>query len=69
MKVWYFENVSFSWGESIFVPISKNGLRSDYNNHTDINLPPIASKVLTSVILPRLYNTREGKTRKEHAGF
>ncbi|KAH9583151.1 hypothetical protein MS3_00007653 [Schistosoma haematobium] len=68
-KVWELESVPTSWSESIVVPIFKKGsLRSCYN-YRRISLLPIASKLLASVILRRLFKTRERLTREEQAGF
>ena len=68
-KVWNSEQVPSSWGESIVVPIFKKGSRNECANHRGVSLIPIASKLLASVILRRLYKTREEQTREEQAGF
>ena len=68
-KVWSTEQVPSSWGESIVVPIFKKGPRNDCANHRGISLIPVASKLLASIILRRLYTTREEHTREEQAGF
>lgn len=44
-------------------------LRSKCANHRSVRLIPIVSKLLSSVILRRLYNTRKGKTREKQARF
>ncbi|CAH8674745.1 unnamed protein product [Schistosoma haematobium] len=68
-KVWELESVPTSWNESIVVPIFKKGSRRSCNNYRGISLLPIASKLLASVILCRLFKTRERLTREEQAGF
>ncbi|CAH8585359.1 unnamed protein product [Schistosoma haematobium] len=68
-KVWELESVPTSWNESIVVPIFKKGSRRSCNNYRGISLLPIASKLLASVILRRLFKTRERLTREEQAGF
>ncbi|KAH9587678.1 ATP-binding cassette sub- A member 3 [Schistosoma haematobium] len=68
-KVWELESVSTSWNESIVVPIFKKGSRRSCNNYRAISLLPIASKLLASVILRRLFKTRERLAREEQAGF
>ena len=68
-KVWEQESVPTSWNESIVVPIFKKGSRCSCNNYRGISLLPIASKLLASVILRRLFKTRERLTREEQAGF
>ncbi|KAH9582360.1 hypothetical protein MS3_00000357 [Schistosoma haematobium] len=68
-KVWELESVPTSWNESIVVPIFKKGSRRSCNNYRGIRLLPIASKLLASVILRRLFKTRERLTREEQAGF
>ncbi|CAH8612938.1 unnamed protein product [Schistosoma intercalatum] len=67
-KVWELESVPTSWNESIVVPIFKNGSRRSCNNYRGISLLPIASKLLASVMLRRLFKTRERLTREEQAG-
>ncbi|CAH8665748.1 unnamed protein product [Schistosoma haematobium] len=64
-KVWELESVPTSWNESIVVPIFKKGSRRSCNNYRGISLLPIASKLLGSVILRRLFKTRERLTREE----
>lgn len=55
-------------GESFVVPSFKKGLRSHCANHRGISLIPITSKLLSSTIVRRLYNTHEGQTREEPNG-
>ncbi|CAH8549785.1 unnamed protein product [Schistosoma margrebowiei] len=68
-KVWELESVPTSWNESIVVPIFKKGSRRSCNNYRGISLLPIASKLLASIILRRLFKTRERLTRVEQVGF
>lgn len=42
---------------------------SEVANRMGISLTQTASKLLSSFILCRLYNTRKGQTRDEQAGF
>ncbi|VDP02287.1 unnamed protein product [Schistosoma margrebowiei] len=63
------QSVPTSWNESIVVTIFKKGSRCSCNNYRGISLLPIASKLLASVILRRLFKTRERLTREEQAGF
>lgn len=44
-------------------------LDGDCSNHRGISLIQIASKLLDSVILRRLYNVRAGQASKEQARF
>ncbi|KAH9590700.1 Zinc finger protein aebp2, variant 2 [Schistosoma haematobium] len=68
-KVWELESVPTSWNESIVVPIFKKASRHFCIKYRGISLLPIASKLLASVILRRLFKTRERLTREEQAGF
>ncbi|CAI2733768.1 unnamed protein product [Schistosoma spindalis] len=68
-KVWELESVPTSWNESTVVHIFKKGSRRCCNNYQGISLLPIASKLLASVILRRLFKTRERLAREEQAGF
>ncbi|CAH8635771.1 unnamed protein product [Schistosoma curassoni] len=64
-KVWELESVPTSWNESIVVPIFTKGSRRSCNIYRGISLLPIASKLLASVILRRLFKTRERLTHEK----
>lgn len=63
------QSVSTLWGQSIVVLIYKKALWHLRINYRGISLIPIASNLLSSVILRRLLKSRERLTRVNQAGF
>ncbi|CAH8529183.1 unnamed protein product [Dicrocoelium dendriticum] len=68
-KIWHEEKVSSSWGESVIVPIFKEGARTSCANHRRISLISVVTNILASILLRRLSPVRESYYREEQAGF
>ena len=68
-SIWHSESVPESWGESTVIPIFKNGRKTVWENHRDISLTPVITKLLASIILHRLTPARENQIREQQAGF
>ncbi|KER19046.1 hypothetical protein T265_15688 [Opisthorchis viverrini] len=64
-SIWEKETVPQNWGESVIVPISKKGARSESGNHRGISLTPVVTKLLASLVLRRLTTL----TREQPTGF
>ncbi|KER32506.1 hypothetical protein T265_01386 [Opisthorchis viverrini] len=67
--IWEKETVPDNWGESIVVPIFKEGTRSECSNHRGVSLTSVVTRLLASLILRRLMAAREVLTRENRAGF
>ncbi|CAH8573961.1 unnamed protein product [Dicrocoelium dendriticum] len=68
-RIWKEERVPANWSESIIVAIYKKGSRTDCSNHRGISLTPVVTKLLASILVPRLTAEQESRIREEQAGF
>ena len=67
--IWNSEEIPEDWGESIVVPIYKNGDEEQCGNYRGISLTPVISRIFASLLLKRLSECRESRIRGEQAGF
>jgi exonuclease III len=67
--IWESEQVPLAWGESFITPVFKKGSHNACGNYRGISLIPVASKLLSTILLRRLTKTREEQIREEQAGF
>ena len=65
--VWTREQIPREWNHSTVIPVFKKGARNLCENHRGIILLTVASKVLSGLILRRLTNFREGRSRENQA--
>ncbi|KAK4468373.1 hypothetical protein MN116_000167 [Schistosoma mekongi] len=68
-KVWELNTIPSDWSRSLIVPVYKKGQKSSCDNHRGISLTNIVSKILATIIIRLLTNTREQQTRENQAGF
>jgi len=53
------------WKEAIVIPIYRNGDETDCSNYRGISLLPDTYKILSNILLPRLYLGKKGTTTKQ----
>ena len=68
-SVWNKEELPEQWKESVTVPISKKGDKTDCSNHRAISLLSTAYKILSNILLSRLTTFAEGITGKHQCAF
>ena len=56
--IWKKEELPEEWKESIIVPIHKKGDKTDCNNYRGISLLPATYKILSNILLSRLFHMR-----------
>ena len=54
-SIWKKEKLPEEWKESIIVPIHKKGDKKDCNNYRGISLLPTTCKILSNILLSRLF--------------
>ena len=67
--IWEQENVPQEWNKGLIFKIPKKGNLQDCGNWRGITLLPLASKVLSRIIINRIQEAVDSSLRKEQAGF
>ena len=67
--IWENETVPTDWNKGLIVKIPKKGNLQDCGNWRGITLLPLASKVLSRIIINRIQEGVDSSLRKEQAGF
>lgn len=68
-QIWEKEQSPKEWKKGLLVKLPKKGDLTECKNWRGITLLPIASKILTRVILNRIKDVVDQKLRREQAGF
>ena len=68
-RIWSEERVPQDWQDAILAPLFKKGDKTDCGNYRGISIIDVSAKVFMMILLRRIRDERDRRTRPNQAGF